>query len=139
MIFSLPVSFLILAAFWVSKTGAYVSGRRITHGKVLPAKIAPKPKTHLHVVFCAMNPDTGGAITGPIVVTTMKTAIDWPRFLGSELISAKSPDTHAIGADPKSPQQNRKSKRLAQLGATAQAIVKILNKKNDISITGFRP
>lgn len=103
------------------------------------AKMAATPKTHLHDVFSAINPDNGGARMGPQAVDAMNIAMACPRFLGSALMSAKIPPTQAMGADAVIPLRNLKKRKLAQVGATAQHMVNIVYVTKEVNITGLLP
>lgn len=54
-------------------------------------------------------------------------------------MSAKIPATIAIGELAKAPQKNRKINNAAHVGATAQAIVKMVNKQKVTRLRSRRP
>lgn len=139
MIFWSPVSFLIFAARLVSRIGAYVSGNERTKGSVTAAKRVVTPNAHLQVVFSAIKPESGGAMTGPTPVATMKMAIVFPLIVGSALMSANMPPTVVSGAEAAKPQMNLKRRKVAHVGATAQAMVNKVYRMKEMLIIGFRP
>lgn len=62
-----------------------------------------------------------------------------PLDTGSAYTSAYIPPVTEIGLLAFTPATNRNIKRLAKFGATAHAIVKIVNKRNVEVMIGFRP
>lgn len=67
MMLEFPVSLRSLCARRFKITGAYVSGIKITNGKLAPVRISPIQK-HQRQLTTATNPETHGPMMGPNVV-----------------------------------------------------------------------
>jgi len=84
-------------------------------------------KVHLHPSACPKNPPMAGPTLGPIVPPIAKTVTYLPREW-TGMVSPMTPPPTVRAQEPAAPAMNRKTKRLAKLGASAQARVKRTNR-----------
>ena len=139
MMLGLPVSLRILFAFRASKTGRYDSGMRQRPGSVANAKKTMKAKTHLQLTLSPMKPLIGGASSGPQDVAHMKHAMATPLSRVSLYTSAYKPGTMAIGPEATMPARKRNTSNEGQFGATAHAMLKMMNSTKVPNIGRLRP
>lgn len=69
------------------------------------------------------------------MLTKRYSALALPLWTGFSKISAYMPPVMAIGLEALAPQMKRKNRKVDQLGATAQAQVKIENNRNGARMT----
>ena len=108
-------------------------------GSVANAKKTLKAKTHLQLTVSPKKPLMGGASSGPHEVAHMKQAIATPLSRVSLYTSAYRPGTMAMGPDATMPVKNRNTSSEGQLGATAHAMLKMMNNTNVPRIGRLRP
>lgn len=108
--------------------GGNVSGwNRITITSTAPEKINVVHSTQRHdtAELSAMNPPTTGPNSGPVKAAFAKIGNVNTRSMGFHR-SLIDPPAHVSGVDPNSPARKRKTSWAPRLGASADAMIKIM-------------
>lgn len=108
-------------------------------GSVANAKNTLKAKAHLQLTVSPMKPLIGGARSGPHEVAHMKQAMATPLSRVALYTSAYSPGTMAMGPEATTPVKKRNVSNEGQLGATAHAMLKMMNRTKVPRMGFLRP